>query len=71
MLPFLKNKQEASVSMDEEPSEDYGSLDAICDDLLSAIQSSDKGVLKAAIQSLIDHIKSEDETQDETLLIEE
>lgn len=63
MLPFLKNKQEASISADETPSEDYGLLDAVCDDILSAIKASDKSLLKSALESLCEYLKEEPQEQ--------
>jgi len=75
MIPFLKKKQEASIS--EGPDEvkirkpdeeaEFGLLDAVVEDILEAIQSKDKGLLKSALAALIDHIKEEDEIQDESL----
>lgn len=74
MLPFLK-KKEASASSpiesvqrksDSEP-EDYGTLDAICDDLCEALSVPPEkhSLVKAAITSLVDHIKEQDVIQDE------
>lgn len=63
-LPFLKHdKETGSASMDVEDG-DYSILDAIAEDLLSAMKKSDKSMLKEALEALCDHIKSMDEIQD-------
>lgn len=77
MTPFLKKKQEVSVSSgpdeikvrkpDEDGDAGFELLDAIVEDLMDAFHKKDKGLLKLALESLIDHIKSEDEIQDEEL----
>lgn len=76
MLPFLKNK-EAMVqnSSDEETlrrksddGESFGMVDAIAEDMLAAFEKKDKGMLKAALESLCDYLKEEDEEQDELLI---
>lgn len=75
MLPFLKNKQEGSMSgpvevIEREPDEGadgFEMLDAIAEDLLSAMEKKDKGLLKAALESLCEYIREEDEEQDESL----
>ncbi len=71
MIPFLKTKQEAGVSMPDEvkmrkPDEEGGfdMLDAIVEDMLLAFEKKDKSLLYGALESLIDHIKEEDEIQD-------
>lgn len=73
MLPFLKNK-EASVSApiehvefgkEEGGEESFGMLDAVAEDILSAIKNSDKQMLKSALESLVEHMKSESEPQEE------
>jgi hypothetical protein len=74
MLPFLKKAKEAGVSMpveaierkpDDEPS--YDMLDAVCDDMMQAIEKKDKGLLKSALQSLCEHLQDMDQKQDENL----
>lgn len=71
MLPFLKNQKEGGVAassetLKREPDEtaEYGTLDAVAEDLLAAIESKDAGLLKAALTSLVDHIQSLDAVQD-------
>ncbi len=72
MIPFLRKKQEGSVSAHDEikmrePDEgesEFGMLDAIVEDMLEAFHSKDKRLLKSALEALMDHIKEEDEIQD-------
>ncbi len=56
MLPFLKNNKEGSVSQETEPikrksddGEDYGMLESVVEELISAIHSKD---VKAACSAL-------------------
>lgn len=73
MLPFLKNNKEASASGPvehvefgkEEGGSEYGMLDAVAEDLLAAFEKKDVSMLKSALESLVEHIKSEDEIQDQ------
>ncbi len=65
MLPFLKNKQEGAMA---EPVEDFGTLDAVAQDMMDAFDKKDKGLLKSALQSLCDYVKAEDVEQDQSLL---
>lgn len=74
MIPFLKKKQEAGISTGPDeikmrsPDEDsFELLDAIVEDMLEAFHKKDKKLLKMALESLIDHIKEEDEIQDAEL----
>lgn len=75
MIPFLKKKQEASVSMgpDEtqmrKPDDDmnFEMLDAVAEDMMEAFHKKDSRLLKMALEALVDHIKSEDEIQDQSL----
>lgn len=75
MLPFLKNKKEGSVSapvdvIEREPDEgsnDFEMLDAIAEDMISAMHSKDKKLLKSALEALVEHIQNADEIQDESL----
>lgn len=71
MLPFLKERHEASMSGPVESKErksdngeNFGMLDAIVDDLLEAVHKKDKKMLKAALELLIEHIQEADEEQD-------
>lgn len=79
MLPFLKNK-EASVaeSAEDEPlkrksddGESFEILDAIAEDILSAIKSDSKSHLKSALDALCEYLKQEDEEQDQSLINKE
>jgi len=72
MLPFLKNKDDASMGSEDEPTkkrkpdneEEFGMLDAIAEDLLSAFEKKDKGMLKSALEALCEYVREEDEEQD-------
>ncbi len=68
MLPFLKNEKEGSMSESVEPEAEYGEMDAVADDIMSAIESKDRNLLKSALESLKELLKSDDETQDQELL---
>lgn len=68
MLPFLKKAKEGGASApvesverkpDEEPS--YDMLDAIADDILSAIKSDNKELLKSALTAFQDLDKQQDQ----------
>ncbi len=71
-LPFLKNKEGSASSPaesierkpDDEPS--YDTVDAVAEDILAAVASKDVSRLKAALQSLIEHIQDLDSAQDQT-----
>jgi hypothetical protein len=76
--PFQKHK-ETSVSVpsdhirmgkdkDEEQDYEFDMLDAVAEDMLSAVERKDKRMLKAALQSLCDHLMMIDEDQDEKLM---
>jgi hypothetical protein len=75
MLPFLKNKQEGSTSgpvevLEREPdegSDSYDMLDAIVEDMLDAMASKDKTMMKSALEALCAHIADQDKVQDEQL----
>lgn len=74
MLPFLKNRDDAAMSSEDEPikrkpddGSDYGTLDAVAEDLLSALEKKDKSLLKAALSALCDYIKEEDIEQDSNM----
>lgn len=74
MLPFLKNRHEASSSMPVETLErksddgaEFDTLDAVAHDLLEALDKKDKGMLKEALSALCEHIASQDAKQDEDL----
>ncbi len=73
MIPFLKKKQEAAIStpVDEvkmrKPDEDaeFELLDVIAEDLMDAIEHRNVNALKQCLLALVEHIKEEDEIQDE------
>lgn len=73
MLPFLKLKDEASASMpvetiERDHDEGFDMLDAVAEDLLSAMEKKDKGLLKAALQSFAEHLQDMDQKQDEGMI---
>jgi hypothetical protein len=71
MLPFLKNKQEASVVGDEDEPDDFGAIDAVAHDIMEAVETKNKALLKSALGALCDYIKAEDQEQDSSLTNEE
>lgn len=64
MLPFLKNKQEASVSDETDDSEPMDMLDAVAADILRAVEKKDKGLLKEALSALYEHWQDKDDKRD-------
>lgn len=76
MLPFQKNKQDSGYSMDykhresDEPLEDeeYEMLDAVAEDIFTAIDNRDSKLLKDALKSLIEYIEESDEQKDRELM---
>lgn len=74
MMPFLKKRQEATNSDPDDPikrkpdggedAESFGILDAIAEDMMEATSKNDKALMKAALTSLCDHIRDEDQEQD-------
>ncbi len=75
MLPFLKNRDDDGVgvgpseSIKRKPDEDkeMDMLDAVCQDMLLAIDKHDKALLKSALSSLCQHIQYLDEEQDQNI----
>ena len=72
MLPYLKFKQESSASGGDNETEhrrpddtDFDMLDAVCNDMMEAIDRKDRTLLKDALTSLIIHIQTLDAEQDE------
>ncbi len=72
MIPFLKKRNEGSASgpvetIEREPDDgaaDFGTLDAVAEDMLMALQNGDAAMLKEALSSLVAHIQSADAEQD-------
>lgn len=63
-LPFLKHEKEAgSASMDVED-DDYSMLDAIAEDLMTALEKSNKSMIKEALSALCEYIQEQDIKQD-------
>jgi hypothetical protein len=75
MLPFLKNKKEGAMSgpiesierEHDEGHEPFEALDAVVDDMLEAMHSKNKSLLKSALEALCEYIQDKDEEQDEQL----
>lgn len=74
MLPFLKNRDDGVGSGPVETKQrkpDGGGafdlLDAVADDIIAAVKAGDKAMLKGALEALVEHIQSEDESQDAEL----
>lgn len=72
MIPFLKNKHEGAASgpvetIERERDDDkpYAMLDAIVEDLIEGLHSKSKALVRGALEALVEHIKGEDEIQDE------
>lgn len=70
MLPFLKNKQEGSMSapvdvVERDHDEGFDMLDAVAEDLLMAVEHKDKALLKSALEALVEHLQNQDEQQDQ------
>lgn len=77
MIPFLKHKKEAAMSgpdevLERKPDEDkeFDLLDAVVSDMMEAFEKKDKGLLKYALEALMEHMEEVDEIQDEELLEE-
>lgn len=60
-------------AIERKPDDDkpFEMIDAVVEDMLEAFHKKDKGMLKAALEALIEHIKSEDEVQDQSLIHKE
>lgn len=76
MMPFLKKRQEATNSDPDDPikrkpdegeAEDFGILDAIAEDMMEAHSKNDKGLLKSALEAFRDHVRDEDDEQDQEI----
>ncbi len=76
MLPFLKNKEGSASSpvevLEREPDEssEYGTLDAVVDDFATAcgVAEEKKGLLKSALEALVEHIQGMDKQQDQGVM---
>jgi hypothetical protein len=63
-LPFLKHEKETgSASMDVDGG-DFNMLDAIAEDFMTALEKSNKSMLKEAIQALCDYLQEKDQVSD-------
>lgn len=77
MIPFLKKKQEASISgpvdevkmrkPDEDSQMDFDLIDAIAEDIMEALHTNNVSTLKEALIAFAEHIKEQDEIQDQSL----
>lgn len=65
MLPFLQDKDGVMAQPAEEL--EYGALDAVCEDILRAVDKNDKSLLKQALEALCEYVRSEDLEQDKSL----
>lgn len=70
MLPFLKNRDDGVgvgpvETLERDHDEGFDMLEAVADDLLTAIEKKDKARLKGALEALISHIQDLDYEQDE------
>ena len=71
-MPFKKN-QDDGLGMgpieikERDHDEDFSMLDAVAQDLLSAVEKKDTKLLKEALASLCQHIQTLDEQQDQSL----
>jgi hypothetical protein len=69
MLPFLKHKQEGSVSEDDDPvkrkpdestpTDEYDMLESAAEDMISAIHSRDVKVVCSALRAAFEILDSE------------
>lgn len=70
-IPFLKRKLEPNIAGDEDSIErksdkqDYSILDAIAEDMMDAFDKKSKELMVAALESLCEYVREEDEEQDE------
>ncbi len=70
MLPFLKHQSDVVLDNAEDESDKFGDgdeydiLSAVAEDILHAVTTRDKSLLKATLSALCDYIKEEDEVQD-------
>lgn len=66
MLPFLQDK-DAVIAQGSEEKKEYSTVDAIAEDMMSALKKGDSSLLKSALESLCEYIKEEDISQDSKL----
>ncbi len=70
MLPFLKLKDDGvgqgpTEPIEREHDDEFDMLDAVAGDILQAIDTKNKELLKDALAALCEHLKDMDEQQDE------
>jgi hypothetical protein len=74
MLPFLKNNDigidvgPVGIKQHTNDEKMYSTLDAVADDLLSALDRKDRRLLRSALEALCQHIQSMDESQDQSMI---
>ena len=59
------------MSEDEEPAEDYGTLDAVAQDMMEAFDKKDGSLLKQALDALCEYVREKDLEQDQSLTNED
>jgi hypothetical protein len=72
MLPFLKNRNDASATGEDEPTkmktkdddDQFSMLKAVAADMMDAFKKGNVRSLEEALGALCEHIKEEDEEQD-------
>lgn len=65
MLPFLKKHDESTpISQEVDVSMGFDILDAIAEDMIVAVHTKDKGLLKSALEAFKEELQSQDEIQD-------
>lgn len=64
MLPFLQDRDGVTAQPEDK---EFGTLDAVSEDILMAVDKNDKSLLKQALQAFCEYIKEEDLEQDKSI----
>lgn len=74
MLPFLKNRDDGVgsgpiESVERKPDDDKGfdMIGAVAAAILRGVKSGSESMIKDALEALVDHIRTQDEEQDQSL----